>query len=485
METQSQYHIYISDMTCAQCPTKIQTVLLRTEGITQAVVSLQSADALITCDSTAISEHEIIRIIQDLGYTADTKPPAKHIAHVCGTVTLIAVLFIILQMSGLLQSLAPSQLAASGMGYGALFLIGVTTSLHCIAMCGGINLSQSIPNARQSRISLRQPLLYNAGRVISYTLIGAILGTVGCLLGGGNLSSISAMVQGMIKLLAGIFLLFSGLQTLGLLRGGFRLPQVLERFFGKAASRGRTPFTVGLLNGLMPCGPLQSMWLVALASAHPLNGALSMLFFALGTVPLMLGFGSIITVLSKRFTEIIRQAGAMIVAVMGLAMLMQGHLLLGMLRDAVFYSLLIAAALLVIGMALPFKHRKHKIAALTAAAVTAACLTILLPLSGDSSVGGARAILKNGRQIVTSTLQSGAYPEITVQCGIPVSWTITADAKNINGCNGSIISTDFDFTYTFQPGENVIEFTPDTTGDFIYTCWMGMIKGTIHVVDEI
>ena len=87
---------------------------------------------------------------------------------------------------------------------------------------------------------------------------------------------------------------------------------------------------IGLFNGLMPCGPLQSMQIVALASANSFTGALSMFFFALGTIPLMLGFGSIVAGLGKHFTKQVLKCGAILVVVMGLSMMSQGTALSGM-----------------------------------------------------------------------------------------------------------------------------------------------------------
>jgi len=63
------------------------------------------------------------------------------------------------------------------------------------------------------------------------------------------------------------------------------------------------PFTVGLLNGLMPCGPLQAMQIYALSTGNPLKGALSMLLFSLGTVPLMFGLGALGSLLSRRLRK--------------------------------------------------------------------------------------------------------------------------------------------------------------------------------------
>ena len=68
-----------------------------------------------------------------------------------------------------------------------------------------------------------------------------------------------------------------------------RMPSFLSKYKGNFTS----PFIVGLLNGFMPCGPLQTMQLFALGTGSAFKGALSMLIFSLGTVPLMLTFGAI------------------------------------------------------------------------------------------------------------------------------------------------------------------------------------------------
>jgi sulfite exporter TauE/SafE len=85
--------------------------------------------------------------------------------------------------------LVPGQLADTKTGYGMLFVMGLITSIHCVAMCGGINLSQSIPRGESEGGSARPAMfratfLYNAGRVISYTVVGFVLGLIGMAIGG-------------------------------------------------------------------------------------------------------------------------------------------------------------------------------------------------------------------------------------------------------------------------------------------------------------
>ena len=93
-------------------------------------------------------------------------------------------------------------------------------------------------------------------------------------------------------------------------------------------------------------------------------------------------------------------------------------------------------------------------------------------------------IEKDGIQYVSSTLESGHYPDITVKAGTPVKWTIHAEKSSINGCNYKILLPDFDTECVFEEGDNTIEFTPKKTGIYTYSCWMGMITGKIYVESE-
>ena len=103
--------------------------------------------------------------------------------------------------------------------------------------------------------------------------------------------------------------------------------------------------------------------------------------------------------------------------------------------------------------------------------------------SKTSEGTGDAAKIADGEQIVNSTLQPGAYPAITVHAGIPVKWVIDAPKGSVNGCNNAIYIPEYDIEYKFKTGENIIEFTPDKTGQYNYSCWMGMIRSTITVVD--
>ena len=440
-----QARMYIDGMTCINCQTRIENELKKESGLTDISVSYETGEASFSYDPNQISLKHITDIIDKMGYSASYEKLSgkKKIRQSIAEILLIAVLFGILQYFGLLNYLVPASLADSGMSYGMLFVIGLLTSVHCIAMCGGINLSQTLQKNASEEISkamFRNSFLYNAGRVVSYTVVGGILGAFGGLAGFDTDLQTSSHIQGILKLTAGAVMIVMGINMLGIFPWLRKFRIRIPLLYKKAENKRKTPFIIGLCNGLMPCGPLQSVQIIALASGNPLAGAFSMFCFSIGTVPLMLGFGSTVAFLGKRFTGLVLKAGSILIVVMGLSMMTQGTTLTGL------NSLQVSR---------------------TADAG--------LEETGDT------AVEKNGTQYVYSQLQSGKYPDITVRVGEPVEWEIEASEDNINGCNYKILLQDFGLEHTFTEGKNIIKFTPEQAGTYTYTCWMGMITGKIHV----
>ncbi|HWQ51638.1 MAG TPA: hypothetical protein VN369_07530, partial [Terriglobales bacterium] len=67
--------------------------------------------------------------------------------------------------------------------------------------------------------------------------------------------------------------------------------------------------------------------------------------------------------------------------------------------------------------------------------------------------------------------------------GIPVKWTLQAPAGSLNGCNNAIVIPEYDLQVGLKAGDNVIEFTPDRSGTFAFSCWMGMVRSSIVVTN--
>jgi hypothetical protein len=204
------------------------------------------------------------------------------------------------------------------------------------------------------------------------------------------------------------------------------------------AGKGNSPFYVGLLNGLMPCGPLQAMQLYALSTGSPVKGALSMLLFSLGTVPLMFGFGAVSSLLSKKFTKKMLTVSASLVIILGFGMLSTG---LGLSGLGFFTQ------------------------------------------NTSDATEKSDIVVKDGVQTVAIDITSRSYAPITVKKGVPVKWIVRATEDTINGCNNEIIIPAYNISKKLSPGENIIEFTPKEAGVIPYSCWMGMIRSKITVVD--
>lgn len=368
------------------------------------------------------------------------KIPAKQtdISNILGIVIIIfAIYFFIDNTVGF--NFMPE--VTHSMGYGLLFTVGFLTSLHCVAMCGGINLSQCVSDKfdKDDNLSKLKPgLFYNSGRIISYTLIGGMAGAL------GSVISLSGSAKGMVAIIAGGFMLIMGLNMLNIFPFLRKLTPIMPRIFSNENNIKKGPFYVGLLNGLMPCGPLQTMQIYALGTGSFLSGALSMFIFSMGTVPLMFGLGAASSMLSGKFTQKMMKVSGVLVMVLGLGMLNNGLSLSGI--NAISFN---------------------------------------LPFIGESGSKTATASVSSDMQHITTEISSGSYPPVIVQKGLPVKWIIKATSDTLNGCNNPIIIPQYNIEFKLKPGDNLIEFTPGETGIIPYSCWMGMIRSKITIVDKI
>ena len=307
---------------------------------------------------------------------------------------------------------------------------GVLTSIHCLGMCGGLVLAQTKPGKPPS---WSRPTAYNLGRVLSYTLMGALAGLLGQAVG------LPPFLKGVVPLVGGAFLVIMGLNLLGKIPFLRRLNLSLPRFVGRSLLGGRIrgPLVVGLLSGLMPCGPLQIAQIYALGTGSPVTGATALFLFSLGTVPLMFAAGFLGSLLTARHARWIAKVSA--VLVIGLGVIMAGR---GLALAGVSFE----------------------------------------PQAGDDLPTGAYvAKAEGGFQTVTTPLQLDSYPTLVVKTGIPVKWTVKATWETLDECDKEIVVSAYGIQQSLTEGDTVIQFTPKSPGEVPYTCWMGMINGRIIV----
>lgn len=453
--------LQIGGMTCTSCEMRIENSLKKLEGILSVKAIYSSSNVYVTYDANIIGLDQISDAIEMLDYRVKNrqdklpdikgkKSGAKEAAKPSGDKMsvnqLIAIGIIVFALYLIIKNTVGFNFipqVSQNMGYGILFVVGMITSLHCIAMCGGINLSQCVSykfgEGDAGKMSKLKPsLMYNAGRVVSYTAVGGIVGAL------GSAVSFSGTAKGIVAVLSGVFMVIMGLNMLNVFPWLRRINPRMPRIFGNAVhnnSGKRGPFYVGLLNGLMPCGPLQAMQIYALGTGSVLAGVASMFVFSLGTVPLMFGFGAVSSFLSGKFTHRMMKVSAVLVMILGVIMLNRGLNLSGLSVGGAAYA--------------------------------------------SSGNPGNVARIEGNVQVVETKLESGRYTPFTVQKGIPVKWTIKAGAGDINGCNGEVTIPKYGISQKLVPGDNLIEFTPEEEGNIPYTCWMGMISSNIRVVSDI
>jgi len=95
------------------------------------------------------------------------------------------------------------------------------------------------------------------------------------------------------------------------------------------------------------------------------------------------------------------------------------------------------------------------------------------------------AVVEQDVQNITTNMHPNEYESFTVIKGVPVKWTIIVEQGNLNGCNNPLTVPKYGIEKKMVVGENIIEFTPESEGNILYTCWMGMIEGNISVVSEV
>lgn len=215
---------------------------------------------------------------------------------------------------------------ADTVSYGAVFLIGLLGGAHCIGMCGGIvnALSFAISPVERSSVKLNFILLsYNLGRISSYTIIGVLVGALGWIA-----QEALGPVSFVMRIIAGILLVTMGLYLTGWWTGLRKLEKLggyLWVYIEPAGKRlmpvngSGQAFVLGAIWGWLPCGMVYSVLTLAAVGGNSWNAGLLMLFFGLGTLPVMLVTGRFAQV-TKRFlqTSVFRNVAGVLILLFGL-----------------------------------------------------------------------------------------------------------------------------------------------------------------------
>lgn len=342
--------------------------------------------------------------------------------------------------------LLPKQFGLSTtMSYGLVFVIGLVASVSsCIAVTGGLLVAVAAKynetTANLTPMRRMKPLIYfNAGRILSYTLLGGAIGALGSTL------TLSPEVTGALTIIASAVMILLGLQMLKLLPALTRFLPTMPKAFGhyihdlaeRDANGGA--FVLGAATFFLPCGFTQALQLYVLAKGSFAVGALTMLAFSLGTLPALLSLSAVSSLATGSLQRhFLKFAGAAVI-VLGIANIQYGLVLSGSAMNA-------------------------------APAVATNESAAAAPIETSKSQQA------EDKQIVVMRIEGYSYipSQFTVKEGVPVEWRI--DASEAAGCGRILIAPGLGIRKLLSNNSTtMISFIPPYAGEFGFNCGMGMM----------
>ena len=202
---------------------------------------------------------------------------------------------------------------------------------HCIGMCGGIVIAYSSTKIDAQDNKSKQALshlLYSAGRITTYTILGAMFGFLGGVVMFNNLTN------GSLLILAGLFMVLAGLS----LSGKIKFLTLIEHSLSSSSwykdifrqllqtKSLFSFFALGMLNGLLPCGLVYFFAVTAASTGSALSGALVMLIFGLSTIPALFSLGFFVGLYKNgKLRTVMIKIAAISVMLFGLYTIYQGY----------------------------------------------------------------------------------------------------------------------------------------------------------------
>lgn len=406
---------HVEGMTCEHCENSVKHALKGMKKINN--LKVDHASGILTYDSDKDLSVEIESRLASTPYKLVSK---KEVMLKTTQFTLIMIL--ILAFGGNLYNKFSLSAFSTEIGLTGAFIFGLITSFHCMGMCGGIAVTQIQSEVPAQNIT--KSLIYNFSRIMTYALIGGTIGAIGQGL------SLSFQTRGLIFLAIGGIMLVMGAKNIGLIK--LRIP-ILKIGLLKKDSKHSSVIT-GVLNGFMPCGPLQTMQVIALSTMSFMGGFTMMLAYGLGTVPMMFLFANVGSLIGKKYHGQLVKASGILVIVMAMSVIGQGVNALG----------------------------------------------ITTPVVESNSVSYATVV--DGVQIVNMEI-NGYYDisDVKVKKDMPVR--IVMNATRLNGCIDTITIPEYNLGKGLVLGENIMEFTPTRAGNLRLTCWMSMVSTSLEVTE--
>jgi sulfite exporter TauE/SafE/copper chaperone CopZ len=448
----------VAGMTCRTCEVRIQRFVGRLPNVQQ--VRASAVHGRVEIESSApVPAASVEKAIRAAGYEIGQTPwfasdPNVWLTAIAGMV-LVALLAVLVQVTGL-GDIASGAGDLSQGGLVVALLIGLAAGVStCMALVGGLVLALSASfQARRTAMGIpdgsalsrmRPALVFMAGRIIGYGVLGAALGAIGASV------MMPPQITAILMIAVAVVMTILGTRLTGLspriATWSPTLPMGLGRQLGLADGGAGTysdtrAAGLGAASFFLPCGFTQAVQIFALSTGDPLFAGAIMAVFAIGTAPGLLALAGLpVVVPSTMRPTLLRLVGVVVIG---------------------FAFVNASAGLQLSGITLPFPG--------VGTAVAAA------PPAGD--------VAADGTQALTTFQDGGGYSpaNVSIYAGVPTRWTI--ESSTTATCAASLVVPSLGIRIRLNEGANTIDLPAMPPGTLAYSCSMGMYGGRITIVER-
>lgn len=322
------YTFHVNGMHCSSCSLVIEQELSDLSYVESVHADSHKHMVTVTGDFEGVPQEELAKdfstLLSPKGYTLsiekstgdnEKKWPASagwSDFKIAIPIALgVIALFVLLQKIGLVNLVN-----TKNMSFGTAFAVGIIASLSsCAAVVGGLLLSMSATFAKEGD-RIRPQLMFHGGRIISFFILGGVIGFV------GSAFTLNITASFALGLIIGLVMLVLGINLLDIFHFTKRFQPAMPKFLSKHAlgvskwNHALTPFVVGVVTFFLPCGFTQSMQIYTLSTGGFFAGGLTMLSFAIGTLPVLalISFSSFSIKNSSKSGIFFKSAGLIVIA---------------------------------------------------------------------------------------------------------------------------------------------------------------------------
>lgn len=451
---------YVQGMHCQACELLIEKKLEKFKNLHNVDASLSDHTVTMEVDrGKKGSLNDYNKVLEELGYSLSEEPIGEvtwdqtTVMKALLTLVLLGILYLFFKSQGYLAYVSISETSSLP----AFFVFGLVAGLSsCAALVGGLllTLSKQWSNLYGGTSMAKRSVpfvMFNIGRLVSYALLGGVLGLVGAAF------QLSIGATAGLVLAVSLLMIIIGLQMLGVpwvSRVRLQLPSSITKKMSSAENfQGRyMPFIAGAGTFFLPCGFTLLAQTIALTTGSFVTSALIMFMFALGTLPPL----AAISFSSMKFQSNPTFAGTF-------------NLVVGMLI-VVFGLYNINSQLVVLGL-----PNAATLSAGGSVAGAASDQTI------DEQGLGSEIVKEGGQEVQKAYMKAVGFeyfpPSLTLQAGVPT--TLTVQAENVVGCAQAMyLSGLYDDVVFLNKPVSEVQFTPEA-GTYYISCSMGMVQPVV------